>query len=284
MIGVTCAGGKTGKAIISHLAGHGKKVRAIVRHPKSLENIRDFGAVELVACDLSDREGLDRAFHGLEQLYYIAPNMDPEEYSFGLNVLASCIEVGIKKIVFHSMLHTQIQALPHHFERSRVEEEIINSGLKFVILQCGSYMQNMLPSWSKMLETGIHSMPYDADTSMSLVDLKDVCEVAEETLHSNEYDFGMFEIAGTPITMIEKASILSEILGQEIKPKKTDLEEILAHARSMGFSEYALNSLKQMFPYYDRHGLIASSKSLENILGRKPTDFRTFVKNISDIQ
>ena len=284
MIGVTCAGGKTGRAIISHLARSGEKVRAIVRRPNSLDNIRELGAADLIACDLSDREGLDRAFHGLEQLYYIAPNMHPDEYSFGLNVLTSCIKGSIKKIVFHSMLHTQIQALPHHFERSRVEEEIINSGLKFVILQCGSYMQNMLPGWSKMLETGFHSMPYDTDTLMSLVDLKDVCEVAEQTLCSSEYDFGMFEIAGAPITVIEKAAILSEILGREIKPQKTDLKEVLAHARSVGLSEYALNSLKQMFPYYDRHGLIASSKTLATILGRKPGDFKTFVKNFSESQ
>ena len=115
---MTCAGGKTGRAIISHLARSGEKVRAIVKRPNSLDNIGELGAVDLIACDLSDREGLERAFQGLEQLYYIAPNMHPDEYSFGVNVLRSCIKCSIKKIVFHSMLHTQIQALPHHFEES----------------------------------------------------------------------------------------------------------------------------------------------------------------------
>ncbi len=282
MIGVTCARGKTGRAILNWLESSGLEVRGIVKEPDLFSDEQSLGTAETAIANLSDQEGLTKAFEGLSQLYYIAPNMNVNERFYGHNVVNAAQRVGLKKIVFHSMLHTQIRALPHHWERHHVEAEIISSGLNFVILQCGSYMQNMLPSWPKMLETRVHSMPYGVDVPMSLVDLNDVCEVAEKILAASDLDNGIFEIAGPPISLREKAIILSQVLGVTIEAKKEDLANALGFAQSHGLDEYSLKTLSLMFPYYDEHGLVASPKVLEWLLGRPPTGFEEFVARVNE--
>ena len=93
-------------------------------------------------------------------------------------------------------MHTQVQALRHHWARLFVEEAIIESGLPFSILQVGSYYQNMLPSWDKMLETGEHGMAYEVEAEMALVDLKDVSEAANRIVNDPGCVNGIFEICG----------------------------------------------------------------------------------------
>jgi uncharacterized protein YbjT (DUF2867 family) len=207
--------------------------------------------------------------------------MSVDERRNGTNMIEAAKAHGADRFVFHSVLHTQIEELAHHWERHFVEQDIINSGLPFTVLQVGSYMQNMLPGWSKMVETGVHRMAYDIDAPMSLVDLDDVAEVAVKVLTEDGYQNGMFEICGPVITLREKASILSEVIGKPIRAEKEALGDFLAHGRELGFNDYTLTTMEKMFPYYDEHGLVGSDKILGWILGRPPTDFETFARRVA---
>ena len=278
MILVTCAAGKTGKAIVKTLVAEGYPVRGMVRTKNSLESLKAAGVTEALVGNLAITEDVVRATKNVESVYYIAPNMDPNERLNGKNIIAACQSQNVSRLVFHSVLHTQIEALPHHWERHFVEQSILNSNIPFTILQVGSYMQNMLPAWSKMVETGIHRMAYDVDAPMSLVDLNDVSEVAVKVLADDSYSNGIFEIAGPVISLKQKAAILSKILKIDVSAEKEALEDFLDHGKSLGFSEFTLSMMSQMFPYYDEHGLVGCDKTLGWILGRSPTKFETFVR------
>lgn len=281
MILVTCAGGKTGRAIAAALAAGGTPVRAMVRRESSMAALDGLGAADICAGDLADHDDVARATQGVTGIYYIAPNMNPDERRIGNNMIDAAKVCGGVRFVFHSVLHPQLEALAHHWERHFVEQDIINSGLPFTILQCGSYMQNMLPGWDKMVETGVHRMAYDIDAPMSLVDLGDVAEAAVRVLADDGYINGIFEIAGPSITLREKAAILTDIVGKPIRAEKEPLESFLAHGKELGFSDYTLATMAKMFPYYDDHGLVGSAKSLGWILERAPTDFETFARRVA---
>lgn len=278
MILVTCAAGKTGKAIVKTLVAEGHAVRAMVKTKTSLESVKAAGVTEALIGNLAVLEDVMRATKNVKSVYYIAPNMDPNERLNGENIIAACKSQNVSQLVFHSVLHTQIEALPHHWERHFVEQSILNSNIPFTILQVGSYMQNMLPAWGKMVETGIHRMAYDVDAPMSLVDLDDVSEVAVKVFADNSYSNGIFEIAGPVISLKQKAAILSEILKIDVSAEKEALGGFLDHGRSLGFSEFTLSTMSQMFPYYDEHGLVGCDKTLGWILGRAPTNFETFAR------
>jgi len=254
----------------------------MARQETSKEIAKEMGATEVFIGDLAVKEEVSRAMEGVSSVYYIAPNMDPNERLNGDNVIAACQSNNVSHLVFHSVLHTQIEALPHHWERHFVEQSILNSKVPFTILQVGSYMQNLLPLWSKMLESGTHRMAYDIDAPMSLVDLDDVAEAATKILDNNEYKNGIFELAGPSITLLEKAQILTSVLGRKIIAEKEPLANFLDHGKAIGLNEFTLSTMAKMFPYYDEHGLVGSDKPLEWILGRRPTTFETFVRRTDE--
>lgn len=284
MILVTSAGGKTGRAMIAAFASAGEPARALMRRPDADDELRALGATEIVHGDLTDAVALTAAAQGCRAIYYICPNMTEQEKTIGDNVIAAAKAAGVERLVFHSVLHTQVQALQHHWNRMFVEETIVESGVPYSILQVGSYYQNMLPGWAKMKETGVHAMAYEVEAPMSLVDLDDVAEAAVNILSDPGCANGIFEICGPVITLTEKAEILSEILGQTIEARKLPADDAVAHAAHMGVGAYGQECMRKMFAHYDIHGLVGSPRVLEWILGRAPTDFETFARRTAEQQ
>lgn len=281
MILVTSAGGKTGRAIIARFANDGESVRALMRRDDADQELLALGAAEVVHGDLTDPAAVAAAAKGCRVIYYICPNMTEEEKTIGDSVIAAAKSAGVERLVFHSVLHTQVQALQHHWNRLFVEEAIVESGVPYSILQVGSYYQNMVPGWAKMRETGVHAMAYEVDAPMSLVDLNDVAEAALNIANDPGCANGIYEICGPVITLTEKAEILSDILGQSIEARKLPAEDAVAHAAHMGLGEYGQDCMRKMFAHYDIHGLVGSSRVLEWILGRPPTDFETFARRVA---
>ncbi|MEE2997151.1 MAG: NmrA family NAD(P)-binding protein [Pseudomonadota bacterium] len=281
MILITSAGGKTGRAMIATFAMTGEPVRVIMRRNDMDEQLMALGATEVFHGDLRDPAQTAAAANGCRAIYYICPNMIEDEREIGDSIIAAAKSAEVERLIFHSVLHTQVQALKHHWARLFVEEAIIESGVPFSILQVGSYYQNMLPGWAKMLETGVHGMAYEVGAPMSLVDLEDVSEAATRVLNDPGCVNGIFEICGPVITLTEKAKILSRVLGREVEAKKMSPDLVVSHAQEMGVSEFGQDCMRRMFAHYDIHGLVGSSRILEWILGRPPTDFETFVKRIA---
>lgn len=245
-----------------------------------MQAISAAGGDDIAFADLGDRDAIAAAAEGCDAIYYIAPNMSEDERRNGDAMILAAHEAGVDRFIFHSVLHTHVQGLPHHWERLFVEEAITESALRYTILQVSSYMQNMLPGWDRMLETGVHAMAYDVDVPMSLVDLDDVAEAAVNVLADDGSVFGVFEIAGPIITLNEKADILSRVTGQDIRADKAPQEAALDHAKHAGASDFTLKTMAQMFSHYDIHGLVGSARTLEWILGRPPTDFETFASRV----
>ena len=282
MILISSAGGKTGKAMISAFSQAGKSVRAMVRRTDNDGELRALGAAEIFHGNLNDPAAVSAAAEGCSNIYYICPNMTEHELEMGKNIISAAQSVGVQRLGFHSVLHTQVQTLQHHWNRLFVEEAIVESGLPFSILQVGSYYQNMLPGWQKMLETGVHAMAYETGVPMSLVDLDEVAEAAVKVFADPGCEGGIFEICGPVITLTEKAEILTEILGRPIEAKKLPARDAIAHAAGLGVGEYGQNCMQRMFAHYDVHGLVGSPRVLEWILGRSPTDFRGFATRVSN--
>ena len=281
MILLTSAGGKTGRAMISTFAAAGEKVRAVMRRDDADAELMSLGAVEVVHADLMDAAAMADAAKGCRAIYYICPNMTEQEQTFGENIIAAAKAAEVDRLVFHSVLHTQVQALQHHWNRLFVEEAILESGVPYSILQVGSYYQNMLPGWAKMKETGIHAMAYEVEAPMSLVDLGDVADAAVKVLNDPGCANGIFEICGPVITLTEKAEILSDVLGQPIEARRLPADDAVAHAAHMGVGEFGQDCMRRMFAHYDIHGLVGSARVLEWIIGRPPVDFETFARKVA---
>lgn len=281
MILVTGAAGKTGQAVIRALRAQQQPVRALVRKQRQIQLLKSLGAESIVAGDMRAREVLQESLRGIKAVYHICPNVHPEELAIGRTVLATAKAAGIGHFVYHSVLHPQVEAMPHHWLKMRVEEAVFESGIPFTILQPAAYMQNMLAYWDRISGEGIYPVPYRAETQMSLVDLADVAEAAARVLSEAGHAGATYELCGPEVlSQTEVAKIIAGKLGRSVHINTIPISAWEADARGKGMGEYQIETLVRMFEYYDRYGFRGNSRVLENLLGRPPARLDDFIERM----
>jgi NAD(P)H dehydrogenase (quinone) len=282
MILVTGASGKTGKAVIKALAGKGARVRALVRSPEHAGAMMALGAAEVGIGSFEDAHALARAAGGVAAIYHICPNVSREEMSYARAVAAAAQAHGIKRFVYHSVLHPQIEAMPHHWQKLRVEELLFTKGFDLTILQPTAYMQNMLGAWRAVEEEGVFRVPYPVATRLSLVDLDDVAEAAALALTQEGHSGATYELVGTkPLSQTEVAAAIGRALGRNVGAEAESITAWEARARAAGMGEHERVTLAAMFRYYTEHGLVGNSNALSWLLGRAPTGLGGFLRRIA---
>lgn len=281
MILVTGAAGKTGRVVIRALVVKKQSVRALVRREHQVAQVQAIGAAEAVVGDLLDESFLQQAARGAHAVYHICPNVHPDEIVIGKASIAAALTAGVQHFVFHSVLRPQIEAMPHHWHKMRVEEALFESGLPFTILQPASYMQNLVAIWDEIAEHGVLAAPYSVQSQSSPVDLQDVAATAAIVLCEPGHRGATYELCGPEVlTQSEQAAIISTQVGHAVRAEQTELDAWARRARANGLGEYALETLRKMFRYYDQHGFWGNSHTLHVLLGRQPTSYAAFVKRV----
>ncbi len=282
MILIAGAAGKTGRAIIQALTKRGEIVRALIHRPDQVPSLNALGVKDVIVGDARDQANLEHAVKNVRAIYHLAPNVSPDEVTIGKIIIAAAQSADVERFVYHSVLHPQVEAMPHHWLKARVEELIFASGLPFTILQPTAYMQNILAHWNQILEQGKYPIPYLPETRLSLVDLEDVAEAAAIVLTEPGYIGATIELVGTPpMSQREIADSLADQLGRPVEAEVVSLEEWERVARSAGLGEYQILALVKMFCYYESYGLIGNPNALSYLLRRPPASFADFVKRIT---
>jgi len=282
MILVTGAAGKTGLAVVGALVAKGEGVRALVRRKEVFHRLRDMGAREVVVGDTRDAEFMIGAAAGVRAVYHICPNMAADEAAIGKAVITAARHANVGLFAFHSVLHPQTDAMPHHWQKLLVERMLIDSGLQFVILQPASYMQNVLAEWDAIVTRGIYHVPYGTGTRLGLVDLEDVAAAAAHVLTERGHEGATYELAGPEVlNQDDVARLLGEALGRQVTPEVVPAEDWARDARAAGLGDYQIDTLQAMFRYYEWGGFWGNPRVLGWLLGRPPTTFAQFTLRVS---
>ncbi len=279
MILVTGAAGKTGRAVIKALRNRGALVRALVRHQEQAEELYLQGAVDVVTADMTSPESFRRAMDGIASVYHICPNMHPDETAIGRFAIDAASEIGLSHFVYHSVLHPQIEKMPHHWQKLRVEEMLFESPLRFTILQPAPYMQNILASRDMLIKERVYRVPYPLKTRLSMVDLEDLGEAAAVVLTEPGHQGSIYEIVGVWAPNHGKiAGLIGKALGVEITAEEISPESWRKKAENSGLGLYQVETLLKMFDYYARFGLYSSNYILKQLLGRNPQNLTNFIR------
>lgn len=279
MILLTGAAGKTGRAVLQALVQEGAAVRAWVRRGTQCLEVQQLGAQEVVVGDVEETAVWQQAITNMQSIYHICPNMHPREVEIGQLAIAMAQQNGVSHFVYHSVLHPQTEAMPHHWHKLRVEEAILTSGLPFTILQPAAYMQNVLASRRLIEDEGIFRVPYPISTRLSLVDLQDVAEVAAKVLTEPGHERAIYELVGEGgVAQTAVSTTLSNHLKRPVHAEELSLPAWKEQALAIGLGDYQIETLLKMFRYYAQFGFMSNNNTLRWLLQREPTSFTSFVK------
>jgi len=278
MILVTGAAGKTGRAVIQALIEKKQQLRAFVFRDDQIPMLKKMGVRDFVVGDLRSRTKVDQAVRAVRAIYHICPNMQPDEVRIGQVVINAAQSAGVARFVYHSVLHPQIEAMPHHWHKLRVEQMLCESGLSWTILQPVAYMQNIFTQWDQIVEQGVYTVPYALDKRLSMVDLLDVAAAAAVVITEKGHQYAIYELCG-PDTLSgnEIAAMLAHRLGRDIKALVIALDLWEVQAQAAGLSAYAIETLVKMFRHYQQHDFRGNPRVLGWLLGRSAAPFEQFL-------
>ena len=281
MILITGAAGKTGKAVVKALAANGVPVRALVRNPQHVGALQMLGAAQVTVGGFEDADALARAANGVQAIYHICPNVSRDEVAYARAVVTAAKAQGVTRFVYHSVLHPQIEAMPHHWAKMQTEDLLFASGFDLTVLQPTAYMQNILGAWRGVIVDGVFRAPYPVETRISLVDLEDVAAAAALVLTKPGHGGATYELVGTePLTQTAVAATIGATLERPVQAAAEPVEDWEARASTGGMSEHERQTLAAMFRYYGDHGLIGNSNTLSWLLGRPPHNLTHFLKRV----
>lgn len=281
MIVVTGAAGKTGRAVIQTLVKNGQAVKAFVYRKEYAPAMRDLGVSTVFVGNLLNPAEVSSALEGVRTVYHICPNMHPRELEIGKTMIEALQGSRCRRIVYHSVLHPQTEAMPHHWQKLRVEEMLFESGLDYTILQPCAYMQNIFKDMDRILSDGFYTVPYNPSAKFNFVNLEDIAEVAMKVVQSPDYKGGIYELSGPEaLSVQEVAEMIGELSGRQIEVVYQSPEEWRNQPGAAALPEYKRTCLYRMFRYYDKNGLTGNGKVLKWLLNRKPATVREVLSGI----
>jgi uncharacterized protein YbjT (DUF2867 family) len=247
--------------------------------------LQAIGVHDVKVGEMDDPRASSQAVRGTSAVYHICPNVSPHELPFANALVAAAATHGIRRFVYHSVLHPQIEAMPHHWAKLRVEEMLFGSGLDVTILQPTAYMQNSLAEWDRMVGDGIYRVPYPVETKLSLVDLDDVAEAAALVLTDDGHSGATYELVGTPpMSQIEIAETFGRALQRAVRAEAEPVEAWTHRARSAAMDDTQRETLAKMFRAYARDGLKGNPNVLGWLLKRPPTSLAAFAARMAAAQ
>jgi NAD(P)H dehydrogenase (quinone) len=274
---ITGASGKTGRAIMDALLKKGHAVKALVHSPAQAQSLD--ARVEPIIGDMNSRVDMHRAMTAITAVYHICPNMHPDEVAIGRYAIQAAKENGVRHFVYHSVLHPQIKEMAHHWKKMQVEGLLFKSGLEFTILQPAAYLQNLLQYKQVILEQSMFAVPYNAETRVGMVDLRNVAEIAASVISDPRHFGSIYELATDECyNQYELAEKFSRLCKRMISFQEIDRDQWEQAMKNNGMSSYAIVSLIKMFQYYETYGFSGNGMVLKALIGRKPNSVDAFIK------
>jgi len=277
---VTGATGTIGRQVVDQLVVRGATVRALVRDPAKTA----FPAgVDVVRGDLLDVDALRGALRGVSTLFLLNAVV-PDEFTQALVALNLAREAGVERIVYLSVIHSDLYVnVPHFAGKFGVERMIERMGFGATILRPAYFMQNDLTVKDVVLGHGVYPMPLGA-RGLAMIDTRDIGEIAALALLYREQAAGPLPperinlVGPDTLTGSAVAAIWSDVLGRPVAYGGDDGAAFEQNLRQF-MPPWMAYDMRLMGARFASDGMLPEAGDVERLqalLGRPLRSYRDF--------
>jgi uncharacterized protein YbjT (DUF2867 family) len=221
LIFVTGAGGMVGQEVLQSLVGHGYRLRALVRSPKSAEAFPR--AVEVVVGDLGDPASYSAALNGVETVVHLAALTGKAaaaefrrintEATAGL--IAASEASGVRNFLFVSSIaagYAKQRFYPYAQSKLAAERLVRAASLKSTILRPTVIVSAAAPNWQTLRKIAllpVVPMPGGGGVMFQPVAVADVARGIATVLEAGRFEGETFDIGGAEAITLR--SFLSQV-------------------------------------------------------------------------
>ncbi len=279
---ITGATGIIGTEVATQLVARGAPVRALVRDPY---RARLPGGVVPVRGNLLDVPSLRAAMSGIRTLF-LADDGVPDEMTRVMIALNLAREAGIERIVYLSVIHSDVYVnVPHFAGKYAVERMIEGMRLPATILQPAYFINNDRNLRDALLGFGVYPMPIGAK-GLAMVDARDVAEVAALELLRRERSprplpLERIELVGPEnLTGPIVADIWSTALNRPViyAGDDTAVFEQRLKALAPSWTAYDMRMMAELFQTWGMVPRVGAVQRLTTMLARPLHRYRDFAR------
>jgi uncharacterized protein YbjT (DUF2867 family) len=282
---VTGATGTVGRHVIEQLNRRGAEVRALARDPAKA-NLP--AGVTVVQGDLLDIDSLRAALSGVSTLFLLNAVV-PDEFTQALTALNLAREAGIERVVYLSVIHSDLYVnVPHFAGKYGVERMIERMGFNATILRPAYFMNNDVTIKDVVLGHGVYPMPIGS-RGLAMIDAGDIGEIAAIELMRREHAAAPLPlhrinlVGPETLTGAGVAAIWSQVLGRPVAYGGDDTAGFERNLRQFmpGWMAFDMRLMAERFL---TEGMLPEGGDVERLtalLGRPLRSYRDFAAGIT---
>lgn len=279
MIFVAAATSQLGTLVISYLL---EKIPAsqIIAGVRSLEKAKKFAdkGIELRVADYNDPSTLAVAFKGVSKLLLVSSgDVGLDRFLQHKNAIDVAKAVGVGLIAYTSILNADTSNLVLADAHQKTEAYLKTSGVPYVLLRDGWYIENYTGSIPTALEHGV-IIGASEEGKIAAAARKDYAEAAAVVLTTPGHENQIYELAGEEaFTLSEYAAELSKQVSKTIPYVNLSKEEYIAALVAAGVPEGLAGILADSDVGASNGQLYSDSRDLSNLIGRPTTPLKDVI-------
>jgi len=283
MLAITGATGQLGQATIAALLTKvaPDQLVALARDPQKATTLQQQG-VHVRQGDYNDVASLVAAFQGIATVLLISGNDMAARTQQHRNVIDAAKQAGVQHVVYTSMLNPSTTsafiASPSHVA---TEAHLLASGLTYTLLRNALYL-DLVP-----MLVGKDALPsgrfyFAAGTGQASFALRsEIAEALASVLTTPGHQGQTYDIAPAPAySMQDVATTLSEVSGQSVAYVPVSSEDMATAMHQKHIPAHMVELVVSMARAMASNEFNATSPAFEQLLGRKPTDLKTYLTTV----
>jgi NAD(P)H dehydrogenase (quinone) len=281
-IAVIGATGNTGRAVVKELRALGQNPVCVVRNGDKAREVLGGDAKTAVA-ELTDRPALEKALAGVQSVFVVTGH-SPSLVEQQNNALDAALKAGARYLVRvggHRSLAQADSESPVGRDHAAIEERLKASGIKWVILSPGMFMQNVLGQAASIKTDSRMVLPFAKDLSVALIDVRDTGAVGARIVIDPAPHAGKtYELTGKLTTYGAFAEVFSQVLGRPIAYVGITPELVQQGMKARNMPDW-LVAHQVTSAKLGAAGAFSTenTKLIEDVVGRAPITTKQFVED-----
>ncbi|BBJ39903.1 NAD(P)-dependent oxidoreductase [Streptomyces antimycoticus] len=272
-IAVTGATGQLGRLVVEDLLRRGVAPHDIIATGRDTDRLADLAerGVLVRQADFADSAGLTEAFKGARKVLLVSTTTVGERFDNHTRAIDAAKRAGAQLIAYTSTLNAHSANMILADAHSKTERYLRDSGVPWVVLRNGWYLDNYTSQVPLYLQTG--AVPGSAGTGrVSAASRRDYAEAAATVLTSEGHAGSVYELGGdTAFTLTELAAALSTASGQGVVYHDLPVEQYRSALLGAGLPAEMAEVLSDSDLGLKRGELFTASSDLRRLIGRPTT-------------
>ncbi len=276
---VTGAAGNLGRLVVEALLRRGAAPGDLVATDRDKARLSDLTerGVQVRTADYNHPDSLSAAFAGADEVLLVSAPELGRRVAQHQNVIDAAKRAGVGLLAYTSSANADTSSLRLAEDHRATEKALAESGLPYVLLRNGWYLENYTDQLPTFVEHGA-ILGSAGDGRISAATRADYADAAAAVLLGAGQAGEVYELGGDEaFTFAELAAVVSDVTGREVRYADLPMADHIGALVAAGLPEEFAAALAD----YDRGAangdLVVTNGDLSRLIDRRPTSMRDAV-------